>query len=181
MVDIADDGHRSASGSAPQAQEMDVAGVAISFDRPGRAEDDAVAAFIVILPVGGASETGSPDADIVAAALLHRGLIPIATLEPDNLNYLPMLNRWLVITDQCRSHVTIVEPTGCLFDGFLGGSVPEGWYTCLAKQRALVLLITVENDSPIDSAGLANLCEAGRLLGGRVAVRPSRPPSAEGG
>jgi hypothetical protein len=178
MVEIADDSNPSASGSTSEAREVQVAGVAISLDRPGQAEDDAVAAFIVILPVGSASETSPSHPDIVEAALLHRGLIPISTLEPDSISEMPTLDRWLVINDQSWGRLTILEPTGCLFDGVLGTSVPVGWYACLARQRALVLLVAVGNDSPISSTGLADLCEAGRLMGGRVAVRPSPPPSA---
>jgi hypothetical protein len=178
VVEIADDNQRSAARSTLEAREVEVAGVAISFDRAGQAEDDAVAAFIVILPVGGTSENCPSGTEIVEAALFCRGLNPIATLAPDSFSEMPTLDRWSVISDQSWGRLTILEPTGCLYDGLLGRSVPEGWYACLARQRALVLLIAAGNDSPITSASLADLCEAGRLMGGRVAVHPSPLPSA---
>jgi hypothetical protein len=175
VVEIADDSHPRASGSIQQTGEVRVAGVAALFDRLGQAEDGAVAAFIVILPIGGAVEQradsdGPSAAGIVEAALLCRGLVPITTLDPDYLREMPTLDRWLVINRRRQRRLTILEPTGCLFDGFLGRSVPEGWHASVARQHALVLLTTVENDSPIDPTGLAELCEAGRVIGGHVEV-----------
>jgi hypothetical protein len=179
VVEIDDDSHPGASGSTPETREVEVAGVAILFDRPGQAED-ALAAFIVILPLRGAPERransdGLSTTSIVEAALLCRGLVPITTLDPGCLREMPKLDRWRVIDGRRRRRLTILEPTGCLFDGLLGRSVPEGWYASLARQRAMVLLIAVGNDSPIDATSLADLCEAGRLMGGLIAVRPTSP------
>jgi hypothetical protein len=185
VVEITDDSHPWASGSTPESQEVQVAGMAILLDRLGQAKDDVVAAFIVTLPVNGALEThadsGGPSAtSIVEAALLCRGLVPITTLDLSCLREMPTLDGWLVINGRRRRRLTILEPTGCLFDGFLGRSVPEEWYDTVARQHALTLLATVGNNSPMDPTGLADLCEEGRLMGGIIAVcstfPPTRPP-----
>jgi len=183
VVEIPGDSHPRASGSTPETREVQVAGVAIVVDRLGQAEDDAVAAFIVILPVRGAPDRRA-DVDtssatgILEAALICRGLVPITTLDPGCLSEIPALDRWLaIINGRTRRRLVIVEPTGCLFDGSLGRSVPQGWYARVARQQALVLLTTVGNDSAIDSTGLVDLCEAGRLMGGLIAVRSASPPT----
>jgi hypothetical protein len=182
VVEIADDSHLRASGSTPETQEVQVAGMAILLDRLGQAKDDAVAAFMVTLPVRGAPETradsdGPSAISTVEAALLCRGLVPIATLDPGCLREMPTLDGWLAINDRGRRHLTILEPTGCLFDGFLGRSVPEEWYDTVARQHALALLTTVKSDSPVDPTGLADLCEPGRLMGGIIKVRSTSPPT----
>jgi len=179
---MADDSHPMVSGSTAETREVEVAGVAILFDRPGQHKNDTLAAFIVILPLHGASRrptnSDSPsNADIVEAALLCRGLVPITTLDPRRLREIPTPDRWLIINRHAQRRLTILEPTGCLFDGLLGRSVPDGWYSCLARQRALLLLVVIGNESPINSTGLTDLCEAGRLVGGLIAASPTPPAS----
>jgi hypothetical protein len=175
--DITDGRHSRAS---PKTHGVEVGGTAILFDRPGGAKDDIVAAFVVIPairrpPGGGANLDGHSAADVIQDALVDRGLTRVTRLDPDSLREMSKIDRWLVINDR-RRRLIILEPTGCLFDGILGKSVPEGWYASLARQRALVLLVSIGRDLPIDSGRLTDLCQAGSLMGGLVAVRPTSSP-----
>jgi hypothetical protein len=84
------------------------------------------------------------------------------------------LEGWSFVDDHDHQRLTVMEPTGCLFDGSLDESVPHGWYAVLEKQRALALLVAVGKDTFVDSRSVREMCEAGRLTGGLIEISGRR-------
>jgi hypothetical protein len=134
--------HAVAPRSAPSTRSLKVSGWAVLLDRIGHGSDDVVAAFLVVLPVGRrpgrSSSSDDRPVDVVEAALFERGLVRIETLDLNHFREMSKLEGWSLVDDYDHQRLTIMEPTGCLFEGSLDDSVPPGWYAVLEKQRGLV-------------------------------------------
>jgi hypothetical protein len=170
--------HALAPRPAPSTRSLTVSAWAVLLDRIGHGSDDAVAAFLVILPVGRRpgrrSSSNDRPVDVVEAALFERGLVRIDTLDPNHFHEMSTLEGWSLVDDHDHQRLTVLEPTGCLFEGSLDESVPHGWYAVLEKQRALALLVAVGRDTFVDSRSVREMCEAGRLMGGLIEISDRR-------
>jgi hypothetical protein len=166
------EGRAVAPRSAPSSRWMKVSAWAVLLDRIGDGSDDAVAAFLVVLPVRrrpGRSLNDRP-VDVVGAALLERGLVRIETLDPNYFREMSTLEGWSFVDDHDHQRSIVLEPTGCLFEGSLDESVPHGWYAVVEKHRALALLVAVGEDTFVDSRCVREMCAAGRLMGGLIEI-----------
>jgi hypothetical protein len=170
--------HAVAPSSAPSTRWLKVSAWAVLLDRIGHGSDEAVAAFLVMLPVGRRPERSSSSndrpVDVVEAALFERGLVCIETLDPNHFREMSKLEGWSFVDDHDHQRLTVMEPTGCLFEGSLDESVPPGWYAVLEKHRALALLVAVGKDTFVDSRSVREMCEAGRLMGGLIEISSRR-------
>jgi hypothetical protein len=170
--------HAVAPRSAPSTGWLKVSAWAVLLDRIGHGSDDAVAAFLVVLPVGRrpgrSSSSNDRPVDVVEAALFERGLVRIETLDLNHFREMSTLEGWSLVDDHDHQRLTVMEPTGCLFEGSLDESVPPGWYAVLEKQRGLALLVAVGKDTFVDSRGVREMCEAGRLMGGLIEISDRR-------